>query len=84
MGMTMRTLAILLLLTALSGTPVVAGPCEDDLKIVDKALKSDAAAPDVKAQAKDMRAQAADLCKAGNAQEAADVLAEAKAMLNAE
>ena len=80
----MKTFTIALMFTAMLGGTAFAGQCQDDLKKIDKALKSEAIAPDQKAEVKDMRAQAADLCKAGNEQEGVDVLTEAKAMLSVE
>ncbi len=68
------------LLLALAG-PVMAAGCDADLKKIDAALAKDGVPADVKAQANDMRTQAADLCAAGNAEEAADVIAEAKSLL---
>ncbi len=80
----MKILAYTLLFTAMLGGTALAGQCQDDLKKIDRALKSGDIAPDQKAAVKDMRTQAADLCKAGNEQEGVDVLTEAKAMLNVE
>ena len=80
----MKILATALIFAALFGGTALAGQCQDDLKKIDKALKSETIAPDQKAEVKDMRAQAADLCKAGNEQEGVDVLTEAKAMLSVE
>ena len=70
-------LAVLLI----SATAAFAGPCEDEVKKVTKALETTEIAADQKAQAKDIAKQAAELCKAGNEQEGLDMLAEAKAML---
>lgn len=80
----MNIFATALMFTAVLGGSALAGQCQDDLKKIDKALKSDSITPDQKAEVKDMRSQAADLCKAGNEQEGVDVLTEAKAMLNVE
>jgi hypothetical protein len=73
-------LAASFLLLALCG-PAMAAGCEADIKKIDAAIKSEEISPDVKAQVKDMRAQAESLCKAGNEEEAADVIAEAKSLL---
>lgn len=80
----MKTFTFALLFAAMLGGTALGGQCQDDLKKIDKALKSEAIAPEQKAEVKDMRSQAADLCKAGNEQEGVDVLTEAKAMLNVE
>ncbi len=80
--MTRTALAFALL--ALVSAPALAAPCDADLKKIDKALTSTDLPPDQKAQAKDMRKQAEKLCNAGNAEEAADVLSEVKAMLAVE
>ena len=80
----MKTFAFANMFTALLGASALAGQCQDDLKKIDKALKSDTVTPGQKAEIKDMRAQAAELCKAGNEQEGVDVLTEATAMLNVE
>jgi hypothetical protein len=71
------------LFTAMTGG-VFAGPCQDDLAKIDKALAKKDLAPDLRAQAEDMRNQAVQLCGAGNEQEGVDVLTEAKAMLSVE
>ena len=68
----------------LFAAPASAGPSEDSLKAVDKALSGGDVPADQKAQVKDMRDQAASLCAAGNEQEGVDVLTETKAMLGLE
>jgi hypothetical protein len=80
----MKVIAALLLALCLLPSAAGAGPCQDDLKEVDKALSSGDVPPEQRDQVKDMRKQAADLCQAGNEQEGVDVLTEAKAMLNLE
>lgn len=80
----MKTIAYGLFFFALLGGTALAGQCQDDLKKIDRALKSETITPGQKAEVKDMRAQGADLCKAGNEQDGVDVLTEAKAMLNVE
>jgi hypothetical protein len=64
--------------------PAAAGPCEDSLGKIDKALQSENVDPDVKTQLQDMRGQAQQLCDAGNEEEGADVLSEALALLGIE
>jgi hypothetical protein len=64
--------------------PAYAGPCDTDLRQIDNVLQSDTVQPDQRAQAEDMRQQAVDLCKAGNDQEAADVVSELKVILQIE
>lgn len=73
-----------LLVLALFPAAASAGPCEESLAAVDRALAERAVPPDQQAQVKDMRDQAANLCSAGNEQEGIDVLAEARAMLGIE
>ena len=51
----MKTFAFALTLTAILGGPALAGQCQDDLKKIDTALKTEEIAPDQKAQVKDMR-----------------------------
>jgi hypothetical protein len=68
-------------LLAVSASSGWAQSCADNLKAFDAALAAAALEPDAKAQLQDMRAQAADLCAAGNDEEANDVLSEANAML---
>ena len=65
----------------LSASASLAGPCDDEVKKVTKALETTEIAADQKAQAADIAKQAAELCKAGNEQEGLDMLAEAKSML---
>ena len=77
----LKTLLLATALTACLAGSAFAGPCDDDLKKIDKALTSQDVAADQKAQVKDMRNQAEKLCSAGNVEEGADVLSEAKAML---
>jgi len=69
---------------ALTAVPVQASECEDDLAAIDKAAASATLDSDKQAQLQDMRKQAQELCTAGNAEEALDVIAEIKAMLNIE
>jgi hypothetical protein len=77
----MRHLLLAFALLAGVATPAFADSCADNLKAFDVALAATALDPDAKAQLQDMRAQAADLCAAGNEEEANDVLSEANAML---
>lgn len=80
----MTRIALAFALLTLTALPALAAPCDADLQKIDKALASTDLPPDQKAQAKDMRNQAQKLCSAGNAEEAADVLSEVKAMLAVE
>ena len=79
----MKQLALASALLAILAVPACAG-CAEGLKQLDDAMQAAGSAPDMKAQLQDMRAQAEKLCSAGNEQEAADVIAEAEAMLSAE
>ena len=79
----MKNLALASALLAILAGPAFAG-CADGLKELDGALTAADIAPDMKAQLQDMRTQAEKLCSAGNDEEAADVIAEAEAMLSAE
>ncbi len=58
--------------------------CPEALRDFDSALTAATVAPDVKDQLQDMRQQVEKLCSSGNDEEAADVLAEAQALLSAE
>lgn len=58
--------------------------CPTTIRELDGALNAAEIAPDVKAQLQDMRQQAEKLCSSGNDDEAADVIAEAQALLAAE
>ena len=80
----MKIVLIAVLLSVVSPAAVFAGPCQDELKKVDGALKGKELTPDQRSQAKDMRNQAQQLCTAGNEQESLDVLTEVKAMLSVE
>ena len=77
----MKTLLLAFALLTAIVTPGLAQSCADNLKAFDAALAAAALEPDAKTQLQDMRAQAADLCAAGNDEEANDVLSEANAML---
>lgn len=80
----MKIVLTALLLSVISPAAVLAGPCQDDLKKVDRALSAKDLTPEQRSQAKDMRNQAQQLCNAGNEQEGLDVLTEVKAMLSVE
>ena len=77
----MKQMFFALSAAAMLATPALAQSCGDNLKAFDAALAAAEIEPDAKAQLQDMRAQAADLCAAGNEEEANDVLSEANAML---
>ena len=77
----MKTAAAALILLAALSVPAVAGPCQDDLPKVETALAATDLTADEKTQIQDMVNQAAELCRAGNEEEAADVLAEAASLL---
>ncbi|MFN4141336.1 hypothetical protein [Aestuariivirga sp.] len=77
----MKTAAAALLLLAALAVPAVAGPCQDDLPKVATALAAADLTADAKTQLQDMVNQATELCRAGNEEEAADVLAEAASLL---
>ncbi len=77
------TATALALLVAMSGS-ALAGACDTDLPALKAALASSQAEVDVKTQLQDMATQAEKLCESGNDEEAADVLAEANAMLMAQ
>lgn len=79
----MKILVLASALLAMIAAPAFAG-CAEGLKELDGAVQSAEITPDMKAQIQDMRAQAEKLCSAGNDEEAADVIAEAEAMLSAE
>ncbi len=68
---------------ALSAAVVHAGPCDKDLADLSAALTSTQLDGEKLAQINDMRKQAQALCEAGNDEEGLDVLAEAKAMIEA-
>jgi hypothetical protein len=68
----------------LSSLPALAQSCTEDLAAIDQALGTTDIDPEQKAQAEDMRKQAQDLCAAGNEEEAMDVIAETKALLDME
>ena len=76
-----KSAALALGLLAVLSAPAIAGPCDADLKTLDAALTGDTLKPDVRPQLQDMRDQAEELCKAGNEEEAADVLSEAAAII---
>ena len=80
--MACKAAALALILAGSFSSQVLAGQCEVDIAKIDKALDGMELAPDERAQVQDMRAQAAQLCSAGSEQEALDITAEAKAMLN--
>ena len=77
----MKSASFALGLIAALSAPAFAGPCDTDLKVLDAALAGDTLKPDVRAQLQDMRDQADKLCKAGNEEEAADVLSEASSII---
>jgi hypothetical protein len=77
----LNPLALATTMTVLLAGAALAGPCEQDLKRIDRALQSDSVPAAQKVQVRDMRSQAQKLCAAGNTTEAADVIAEAKALL---
>jgi len=77
----MRSLLLAIGLFTATATASWAQSCADNLKAFDAALAAAQLEPDAKTQLQDMRAQAADLCAAGNDEEANDVLSEANAML---
>ena len=52
----MKTIAYGLFFFALLGGTALAGQCQDDLKKIDRALKSETITPGQKAEVKDMRA----------------------------
>jgi len=62
-------------------SPAAAEGCEEDVLKVKQALEKMDLSEDERAQITDMNEQADELCKAGNSEEAGDVLAEEKAML---
>ncbi len=62
-------------------TGAQAGQCQDDVAAIDKALKAETLASDMKAQALDIRNQAEQLCTAGNEDEGLALAAEAKVLL---
>lgn len=68
-------------LCAVFATPVLAGTCDTDLPALKSQLSQSSAQADVTSQVQDMVAQAEKLCAAGNEDEAADVIADATAML---
>lgn len=72
--------AALVLLFGLSA-PALAGACDAEITALKAQLASSQAQPDVKTQVQDMATQAEQLCEAGNEKEAADVLADASALL---
>lgn len=76
----MKAIPLALCLFALSVAPSFAG-CTQSLEELDAALKASEIKPETKAQLADMRTQAANLCAAGNEDEAADVIAEAEAII---
>jgi hypothetical protein len=67
---------------AILGTPAFAAPCDDDVRQLQAALAAADLPKDQQAQIADLAAQAKKLCVAGHQEEALDVTAEAKAMLN--
>jgi hypothetical protein len=77
----MKIISAVLLFCIAMPTMALAGPCEDDLAKIDKALTTAQITPEQRSQIEDMRNQAVQLCGAGNEQEGIDVLADAKAML---
>ena len=62
--------------------PAFAASCDDGIQEVDQALKTMELSDDERAQITDLEQQAVELCKSGKNDDANDVLAEAKAMLN--
>lgn len=76
----MKTLVLVTAMLVTLAGPASAG-CADGIKELDGAMKAAEITPDMKAQLQDMRNQAEHLCSAGNNEEAADVIAEAEAML---
>lgn len=80
----MKSAAAALALLILAAAPAAASSCADELKAFDAALAQAQLQPDVKAQLQDMRTQAANLCSAGNEEEANDVLSEASSLLTSQ
>jgi hypothetical protein len=79
-----KTIVAVFIAVIAVSSPALAADCDADLRRINVALTKDGISPEAKAQAEDMRNQAASLCKAGNAAEAADVIAEAKSLLGVE
>lgn len=80
----MKSVMFAALLVSLLPVAAHAGPCQDDIARIDKALATRDIPAEAKSQAEDMRNQAVQLCGAGNEQEGLDVTAEAKALLGIE
>ncbi len=68
----------------LSTGSALAGPCKDDIAKIDKAMETAKIDVDQKQEVIDLREQAVQLCGAGNEDQAVDVTAQAKQILNIE
>jgi hypothetical protein len=82
-GMVRTALAAVILALG-CGSLAYAGQCEDDVRKIETALARTELSKDQRAEIADMAAQAKRLCAAGHREEALDITAEAKAMLNIE
>jgi hypothetical protein len=82
--MKIRLPLVAIMLAAAFAPVAVAGPCQDDIAKIEKALESQELDTDKRSQADDMRSQAVQLCDAGNEDEGLAMTAEAKVLLSIE
>lgn len=77
----MKSALLALGLVAALSAPAMAGTCDADLAALKSQLAASSVQPDVHAQVADMVVQAEKFCAEGDAQQAADVIADATSML---
>lgn len=78
----MKSALLALGLVAALSAPAMAGTCDGDLAALKSQLEASSVQPDVRAQIQDMVIQAEKFCAESDAQQAADVIADATAMLS--